>query len=116
MVEPAKVTCFLSPVVALPVTKVQLRNPTLGVRGKLVVFPVTLESGQYIEMESAGNCRHFDERGALTAKIAPQGEVPRLDPEETSLTFTCEGPPGLHARVKVTVITLGEPIGPPVRP
>jgi acyl-CoA synthetase (AMP-forming)/AMP-acid ligase II len=66
----------IAPVKALPVAKVQLKNPTLIVGGAKIVFPVTLESGQYIEMESAEDCALRDERGALVQKVTPVGEVP----------------------------------------
>jgi hypothetical protein len=110
------VTCHIAPIKALPVAKVRLKNPTLIVGGAKVVFPVTLESGQYIEMESADDCRLHDERGALIQRVAPVGEVPTVAAGENQVSFSCEGPDGRRARAKVTVITCGEPLEPALRP
>jgi hypothetical protein len=104
--------CFLGPVKALPVVKVRLKDPALSVGGSRIVFPVTLESGQYIEMESAAACKHYDERGALLAAVVPQGAAPKLDAGDNRLTFTCEPPQGSSARLRVTAIAQGEPLRP----
>jgi hypothetical protein len=100
----------LRPIKALPVVKVKLANPTVSVGDRKLVFPVALESGQYIEMESATDCKLYDERGALIQQVTPQGDVPRLASGDNALTFTCTPPEGHAARANVTVITLGEPL------
>ena len=105
-----EVKCYLSPIKALPVVKVRLRNPSVTIGGKRLVFPVTLESGQYIEFTSPEDCRLYDERGALVAKIKPQGEVPTLAEGKNRITFTCDPPEGYAARAEVTVISSGEPL------
>jgi len=102
--------CHIGPVVAVPVVKVKLANPTIAVGSHKLLFPVTLESGQYIEMESAADCKLYDERGALVQQVTPQGDVPALAPGDNALTFTCGQPEGHAARANVTIITLGEPL------
>jgi hypothetical protein len=104
--------CFLGPVKALPVVKVTLKDPALTVGGSRIVFPVTLESGQYLEMESAEACRLYDARGALLATVAPRGDPPTLEAGDNRLAFTCEPPQGASARVRVTAIARGEPLRP----
>jgi len=104
--------CFLGTVKALPVVKVKLKDPALSLGGSRIVFPVTLESGQYIEMESAAACKLYDERGAVVAAIVPRGDQPRLEAGDNRLTFTCEPPQDANARVHVTAITRGEPLQP----
>ncbi|MBM4030267.1 MAG: hypothetical protein FJ291_00600 [Planctomycetes bacterium] len=103
-------SCLIGQVKALPVVKVKLANPTIAVGDKKLVFPVALESGQYIEMESATDCKLYDERGALIGPVTPQGELPTLTPGDNALTFTCTPPEGHAARANVTVITLGDPL------
>jgi hypothetical protein len=105
------VTCFLSPIKALKVRKATLRNPSVQVGGRRVVFPVALESGAYLELESPSDCRLYDERGALVRQLQPEGEVPALAAGENRVKFTCEGPEGLRGRAKVTVISYGELFG-----
>jgi hypothetical protein len=109
-------TCYLSPVKALRTVKIRLADPAVAVGGSRIVFPVTLESGQYVEMESASDCRLYDARGALLRKVVPQGEPPRLEAGENRATFSCQGPEGSVARARVTVITQGDPLGPPLAP
>jgi hypothetical protein len=106
----------LSPVKALRTVKIRLADPAVAVGGARIAFPVTLESGQYLEMESASDCRLYDARGALVQKVVPQGVPPRLETGENQATFTCKGPEGAPARARVTVITQGNPLGPPLSP
>ena len=110
------VKCFLGPVKALPVGKVKLANPALSVGEAKIVFPVTLESGQYIEVESPADCNLRDERGEVLQAVTPQGKLPALAPGASKVTFSCDPPEGRPARVKVTVITQGAPLAPSPKP
>ena len=104
-----EVKCFIGPVRAVPVTKVTLTNPCVTIGGKRLVFPVALESGQYIEYEG-GDCHMYDERGEVLRRIVPQGEVPELGAGDNPAAFACEGPADLNTRAKVTVISAGPPL------
>jgi len=112
--EGAKV--FLGPVKALPVGKAKFANPSLAVGDAKIVFPVTLESGQYLEVESPTECRLRDERGEVLQTLTPQGALPTLAPGENKVTFSCDPPEGRPARIKVTLITQGEPLAPSPKP
>ena len=105
-----EVKCWVSPVRALPAATVTLTNPAVSLGGKRLVFPVALESGQYIEFTSVQDCRVRDESGAVVAEVTPQGGVPSLVAGDNSVTFECAGPAGYNARAKVTVISTGEPL------
>ncbi|MBI5833932.1 MAG: hypothetical protein HZB16_16690 [Armatimonadetes bacterium] len=105
------ITCYLSAVRALPVLKVKLTNPTVTVAGQALSFPVTLESGQYLEYEGTGEATMRDERGAVIAHVTPRGVVPSLAPGTNALTFAAEAPAGVRARAQVTVISEGTPLG-----
>jgi len=105
-----EVRCYISPVKALPTVKVKLTNPSISIGDKRLLFPVELESGQYIEFTPPDECRLYDERGALIAKITPQGEVPVLKAGENRVIFRCEPPQGYNARAEVTLISSGKPI------
>jgi len=104
------VTCYLSPIKALRTRKVVLHNPTVEIVGKRLVFPVELESGQYIEFESPDACRLYDERGNLLGHVQPQGDVPTLSPNDNQVTFACEGTKGFRSRAEITVIACGPPL------
>ncbi|NQT51371.1 hypothetical protein HQ576_04940 [bacterium] len=107
------VTCTLSPIKALPIRKVELRNPSITIRGRRIVFPVTLASSGTIEFRSPTDCTLYDERGARIQDVRPQGDVPTLAAGDNPVTFACDGPAGVRTRVAVTVITDGAPFGPP---
>ena len=102
-----EVRCFLGPVKALPVLKVKLGNPTVVINGRRIAFPVTLESGQFIEYESPADCRLHDEQGAVIQRITPQGDHPNLATGQNRVSFTCDGLAGYNTRVQITVITQG---------
>ncbi len=104
------VKCFIGPVKALPAVKVRISNPAVAVGAGRIVFPVTLESGQFIEYEGPEDCRLRDERGAILQRIKPQGGVPTFAPGENPVRFTCDGPAGYNTRAKVTLITQGRPL------
>ena len=105
-----EVACYLSPVKALRTRKVVLHNPTIELGGKRVVFPVDLESGMVIELESPDDCRVYDERGSLVRRLEPQGDVPTLSPGENRLAFACEGTEGFRSRAEITVAACGPPL------
>ncbi|MFN4179113.1 MAG: hypothetical protein ACK4I8_02270, partial [Armatimonadota bacterium] len=105
-----EVRCYISPIKALPVTKTKLSNPTVSINGKKFTFPVTLESGHYLEFLPPTDGRLYDERGRLIQKFVPQGEVPEVLAGDNTISFTCEQFEGPNVRTEVTVILEGEPI------
>ncbi|UCD29545.1 MAG: hypothetical protein JSV03_03425, partial [Planctomycetota bacterium] len=105
-----KVTCYLSPIKALPLVNTKLKNPALTIGGKTIVFPVELETGSYLEFYSPSDCKLYGPKGELIADVKPQGEVPVLAGGANNVTFTCDGPTDINPRAKVTVICQGDPI------
>ena len=119
-----KVACYLSPVKALPLVKGRLKNPTVTVRGKSIVFPVEMESGSYLEFRSVSDatlrspdssgrstsCKLYGPDGGLIREVKPQGEAPALEAGENEVKFACEWEGGANARAYVTVISQGEPL------
>jgi hypothetical protein len=103
-------TCCLGPIKALRTRKVVLGNPAIEIGGRRVAFPVDLESGMYIELESPDDCRVYDERGRLVQRLKPQGDVPTLSPGDNRLAFTCQGTEGFRSRAMVTAIACGPPL------
>jgi hypothetical protein len=103
-------TCYLSPVRAVSVFPVKLRNPSVAIGGKTITFPCEMETGSYLEFRSMTDCKLYAPNGALLADIQPAGDVPTVAAGENGVSFACEGPESITARARVTVITQGEPI------
>jgi hypothetical protein len=107
-----EVDILVSPIHSLPTRRTELANPSLELGGTKVTFPVTLQSGQYLELESIDDGVLYDERGELLSRFQPQiDRLPTLAEGENTLRFDCAPPPGLSARAEVTVISLGQPFG-----
>lgn len=102
--------CVLSPVRALPLLKATIRNPRLTIGDQTLSFPVELESGCYLEFNAAGDCQTFAPGGERREDVKISGAVPELDVGENRLRFSCEAVPGALPRVRVTVITTGDPL------
>jgi len=105
------VTCYLSPIKALPLVPVKLRNPSLTIGGKTIVFPTEVETGCYLEFHSISDCNLYGPQGELIRKVTPQGDVPVIEAGENQVTFEAETDQGLSARARVTLISRGEPLG-----
>ncbi len=74
---PAKgqVDILLSAIHSLVSHKVELSNPSLQVGSQSIASPVTMQSGQYIELESVEDCVLYDERGELLQRFRPQADT-----------------------------------------
>jgi hypothetical protein len=110
-IPPGKpVTVHLSPVKALPLLKSVLRQPTLAVNGNTVSFPIELESGCYLEMISAVDCKVYGPKGELKAEVKPESEPPTLDNSSNQVRLEAQTDPGIRLRANVTIITEGQPV------
>ncbi len=106
----ATTTCYLSPIKALPLASIKIKNPAITIAGKKIVFPVEMASGSYLEFNAPSDCTLYSPKGSPISQVAPQGEAPVLRRGANEVTFTCDGPTDLSARAQVTVISQGEPI------
>ena len=105
-------TCYLSPIKALPLVKAKLANPRVTIGGRTIIFPVTMETGSYLEFHSASDCRLYDPQGKLVQEVNPEGEAPTLAAGSSQVTFECDAPAeGPNPRAYVTVISQGEALG-----
>lgn len=102
-----EVRCYVSPVKALPMVSNTLRNPTVTVGGKTIVFPVEMKSGSYIEFNSASDCKLYGPNGEFLQDVKPKGVAPILKTGANAVKFSCTGAPGLTPRANVTVISHG---------
>jgi hypothetical protein len=100
------VSCYLSPIKALPVVAVETRNPSITIGGKTITFPVTVKTNCYLEFKSTDDCKLYSAMGEVLAEVRPVGAVPVVEPGDNAVEFKCEGADGLTPRANVTVITM----------
>jgi hypothetical protein len=94
---------IIRPIMALPVQPAELKNPSLSVNGQTLTFPVTLKSGDFLELEPTGDCTHYNDKGdPLSSLHLPV--LPMLRPGENTVALDC-------ARAEVTVNAFGTPFG-----
>jgi len=101
------VSCFLSPLKAIPVIKHTISKPSITVAGRTMVFPVEIESGCYLEFNRQDDCRLYGSKREFIRQVKPEGEVPILETGMNQLAFQCEQS-GVRSRANVTVITHGD--------
>jgi hypothetical protein len=104
------VTCYLSPIKAMPLVAPKLVNPTITVDAQAITFPVEIPSGHYLELVETGNCRLYGPNGEMVREVTPQGAIPTLQPGENEIGFRTQIPPNLSPRARVTLTALGPPI------
>lgn len=105
-----KVNCVIGPVKALPMVPIIITNPSVIINGESIVFPVKMESGMYLELNSDNDCKLYSPKGKLLQQVKLHGKIPELKSGNNSVTFSCEGTKGVSSRVKVTVISEGGPL------
>ncbi|MGV8135717.1 MAG: hypothetical protein AB2L20_10915 [Mangrovibacterium sp.] len=103
-----EVKCLIGPVKALPMVPAAIENPSVSIGGEKVVFPVRMESGMYLELNSPDDCKLYGSKGELLGEVALEGKIPYLIPGENEVSFLCAGPKDVNPRVQVTVISEGE--------
>lgn len=105
------VTCYLSPIKALPLVKATLRHPAVTIGDRRIVFPTEIESGCYLEFRSVSDCVLFGPQGEVIREVVPEGDVPVLEAGANPVEFACDVQGGVNARAYVTVISQGKPLG-----
>jgi len=102
------VSCILGPVKALPMRDCTIKNPTVIVNGKTIVFPIRMRSGSYLEFYGNDDCILYGAKGEKLMKVIPEKSVPLLLKGKNQIQFCCDQIEGPAPRVKVTVISYGE--------
>ena len=105
----------VGPIMALAVKPAELKNPLLSVNGQTLEVPVTLKSGDFLEIEPSGVSTHYDDKGNLLARVRPHGPAawPMMREGRNAVALRCEGPQGVSARAEVTLSTFGTAFGTP---
>jgi hypothetical protein len=99
--------CVVGSVSAVPLKGVGLASPKLTINGTVLDLPVTLNSGDYLEVEPSGAGTLYSGLGeTLQTLILP--EPPLLLPGSNTLALEFADQPGTRARV--TLSLLGSPV------
>ena len=110
-----KVACWIGRIEALEERPLPLRSPSLQVAGKSLTLPISLKPDEYLELDWAGQCRHYDPNGDLLGQVVPQGAI-RLGPGENRVVFSCASAAEGSTRAEVTLSVRGEPLANARRP
>jgi hypothetical protein len=102
--------CVIGPVKALPMVTCTVSNPTVSVNGMSIILPTAMSSGSYLEFNVDGGCMLYGTKGELLTQVSPEGQVPLLSTGENQIGFSCDAVDGPTPRVKLTVISHGQPL------
>lgn len=105
------VTCYLSPIRALPVVKTKLRNASITVNGATITFPAEIETGSYLEFRSPSDCQLYGPAGERICAVTPQGGVPMLASGANQVRFACDPLATVNPRANLTLVTRGALVG-----
>lgn len=103
-----KVETLIGPVKALPLVSTAIVNPAVMIGDEKIVFPVSMESGMYLEFRSSTDCKLYGSKGEFLKDVPVQGKIPVLKEGNNNLSFTCDLITGLNPRVQVTIIGEGK--------
>jgi hypothetical protein len=104
------VIVHLSPVKALPLLKSVLQHPALTVNDKTISFPIELETGCYLEMLAADDCKVYGPKGELKAEVKPDSTLPSLDPAANRIRLDTQTGRAGQPRANVTIMTEGQAV------
>ena len=104
------VKCMLSPVPATPLVKAKISNPRVTVGDRTLLFPVEMESGNYLEFNSPGDCNIYGQDGNVLEEVKVKDAIPELAAGANALHFACERAAEVRPRVRITTITAGSPL------
>ncbi|MFH1717399.1 MAG: hypothetical protein ABIF19_08625 [Planctomycetota bacterium] len=102
--------CVIGPIKAMPMVACTVKNPVVTVNGKAIVLPVEMKSGSYIEFDAGNDCILYGSKGQMVTRVRPDGEVPVFSAGENEIRFSSDAVDGPAPRVKLTVISHGEPL------
>ena len=102
--------CIIGPIKAMPMVACTLKNPAVTINGKTTVFPVEMESGSYMEFNASNDCILYGSKGEMITRLTPSNAAPVLSAGENQIRFSCDAVDGPAPRVKLTLISHGDPL------
>jgi hypothetical protein len=105
-----KVKCAIGKVKALELVSNTIENPSVSINGEKVVFPVSMQSGMYLEFWPPDNCKLFSKKGKLLQEVSIEGKIPELKHGDNEIYFDCNVLKPQNPRLQITVINQGNSI------
>ncbi|MDO8993381.1 MAG: hypothetical protein Q7U83_09970, partial [Daejeonella sp.] len=105
-----QVETLIGLVKALPIVSNTIVNPSIMIGTEKIIFPVSMESGMYLEFKSETDCKLYGPKGEFIKEVQVQGKVPALRTGENQISFGAEPNSGVKPRVQLTIITEGKPL------
>ena len=105
----AQAECLIGRIEALHELPAAVKSPTLEAGGSKLVFPVSLQPEEYLELDFHGRCRQFDRSGKLIGNVTPQGQL-KLTSGGNQVAFSCAADDDASTRADVTLAVRGEPL------
>jgi len=105
-----EVRCVVGPVKAMAMVPCTVKNPVLTINGQTLSFPTEIPSGGRLEFDGADGGTVYGPKGETLTQAAPVGAIPPLLSGNNQLQFSCDRQEGPSPRVKVTVISHGDPL------
>ena len=102
--------CLIGPVKAIPLVPTEIENPAVTINGEKIIFPVKMESGMWLEFNSAEDCKLYSPQGKLLQEVKIKGKIPFVKQGENKISFSGRNVKKTNARVQVTVLTEGNPL------
>lgn len=102
------VRCLIAPVKALSLVTNTIKNPAITVGDNTITFPVTMESGMYLELDEKGRYVVYNVNGEEVAKGKLKGAIPTMRAEANEVVFSFEETEKTRCRARVTIATVGE--------
>ncbi len=103
-------SCQIGPIKAIPMVACAVKNPKLTVNGKTVDFPVEMHSGSTLEFNTDNDGVLYGSKGEIISHVTPNGAIPMISTGENAIQFSCESTHGPVPRIKLTIISYGEPL------
>jgi len=102
--------CIIGPVKAMPMVPCTVKNPVVTINGKAIELSVQMQSGSYLEFNAVNDCILYGPKGEIITKVRPDGQVPVFTGGENRIQFSCDAVEEPAPRVKLTLISHGEPL------
>jgi hypothetical protein len=103
-------SCKIGPIKAIPMMSCTVKNPKITVNGQTIAFPIEMQSGSYLEFNAMNDCILYGSKGEIIRRVTPNGASPVLSTGENQIQFSCDSTDGPVPRLKLTIISHGEPL------
>ena len=96
-----------------PIDRAVISNPLVTVNGRKLLFPVALQSGEYLELDGDWQGLRFSENGTLLERFKPvaDGRFPQLNEGANKVALDAKSANGFAPRAELTLFTYGKPFG-----